>query len=196
MESSMEREPMPDSRLECRLCLSSVLEDADGVEGQLCFPCNCTAPVHHGCLSRWQQVRRDQVLEQHHSVDEAQAHARTCEVCGARFLPHGARANPPVRSAICRVQGGTGKVALRRVPTLSRATRNFSDFSAGDGQQLEVIEQDVTGEFFRVRAMRAQRYRGEGTTAVAEGWIRHVYLDISHCALPSPRMPPAFVSGE
>lgn len=33
--------------------------------------------------------------------------------------------------------------------------------------------QDVTGEFFRVRLASAALYRGEGTTATAEGWIRH-----------------------
>merc|ERR1712232_612765 len=90
----------------------------------------------------------------------------------------------------------------RRVPTLSRATRNFSEFSASEGQELEVFEQDTTGEFFRVRAVKARKYRDhnedEETAAVVEGWIRHVYLEwpeeaqgSSVASMPAPRMAPA-----
>ena len=35
------------------------------------------------------------------------------------------------------------------------------------------LRQDVTGEFFRVRLAPAAFYRGEGSSAIAEGWIRH-----------------------
>ena len=185
--------------LECRLCLAAVRDEAEGPEAELCFPCNCRAPVHRGCLVQWQRVQEQQLMEQRHSFDEAQARMNTCEVCGARLLPGQKRSKPQLGSAVCRAQGGTGKVALRRVPTLSRATRNFYDFSATDGQQLDVLEQDATGEFFRVRAKKAHRYRGEGTTAVAEGWIRHVYLDwqcdlSNQSWLPPPRMPAALLA--
>ncbi|CAE7038400.1 Fmr1 [Symbiodinium natans] len=188
--------PVEPVELECRLCLATLRDEAEGLEAQLCFPCNCRAPVHHGCLLQWQRAQ-EQFLEQH-SFDEAQARMNTCEVCGARLMLGEARPKPQLGAAVCRAQGGTGKVALRRIPTLSRATRNFSDFSAADGQKLDVLEQDATGEFFRVRAVRAARYRGEGITAVAEGWIRHVYLDWqcestqTQSWLPPPRMPPAF----
>ena len=33
--------------------------------------------------------------------------------------------------------------------------------------------QDVTGEFFRVRLAPASFYLREGSSAIAEGWIRH-----------------------
>ena len=181
-------------QLECRLCLATERDGAEGLEAQLCFPCNCRAPVHHGCLMQWRRAQEDQLSERH-TFDEVQARINTCEVCGARLLLEETRPQLQLCSAVCRAQGGTQKVALRRVPTLSRATRNFSEFSASDGQQLEVLEQDVTGEFFRVRAVGAKRYRGEGVTAVAEGWIRHVYLDWqSGVSLPPPRMPPAFLA--
>lgn len=126
---------------------------------------------------------------------------RACEVCGAWLITSGARARPVADTATCRAHGGQGKVALRRVPTLSRASRNFSEFSVMDGQQLEVLEQDGSGEFFRVRARKAPRYREEGTVAVTEGWIRHIYLEwptetrsLMAAATPSPRMPPAYAS--
>ena len=197
---SMEAPVAPQPELECRLCLATVREGAQGLEAKLCFPCNCRAPVHRGCLQEWQRAQELQLLEQEYSPDETRARMNTCEVCGARLVVGELRSKPRLGSALCRAQGGTGKVALRRVPTLSRNTRNFSDFSATDGQLLNVLEQDESGEFFRVRALQAQRYRGEGTTAVAEGWIRHVYLDWqsdpaqSESWLPPPRMPPAFLA--
>lgn len=90
-------------------------------------------------------------------------------------------------------------MALRRVPTLSRATRNFSEFSASEGQELDVLEQDASGEFFRVRALKARKYREEGMVSVAEGWIRHTYLEwpaesqeLVAASVPVPRMPPAY----
>jgi len=146
-------------------------------------------------MAEWQQSRWWQLLEHGFDYDEAHARIDTCEVCGARWMPRG-RPKPLAPFALCRALGGSQKVALRRFPTLSRATRNFSDFAASHGQRLEVLEQDVTGEFFRVRLASAALYRGEGTTATAEGWIRHVYLEFETedvaARLPTPTMPPAY----
>jgi len=68
-----------------------------------------------------------------------------------------------------------------------------------EGQQLDVLEQDSSGEFFRVRAHKAPRYREEGSVTVAEGWIRHIYLewpkdshDLIAATISAPRMPPAY----
>eukprot|EP00435_Cladocopium_sp_Y103_P056185 s533_g18.t2 len=164
-------------------------------QGHLCFPCNCRAPVHVRCLSEWHQSRWWQLLEQGFNYDEAHARIDTCEVCGARWMTRG-RPKPLAPWALCRARGGLEKVALRRFPTLSRATRNFSDYAASNGQRLELLEQDVTGEFFRVRLAPAVFYRGEGSTAIAEGWIRHVYLEFETetlaARLPTPTMPPAY----
>jgi len=188
--------------MECRLCLDAVLDDASCEDAQLVFPCTCAAPVHVGCLRKWQAVQAQQHVDERRSTDESEARTATCEVCGARLITAGRRTQPFASTAICRAHGGFGKVALRRVPTLSRNTRNFSEFSASEGQQLEVLEQDSTGEFFRVRALKAHRYREEGTIAVAEGWIRHTYLewpsdceDIAAASTPAPRMPPAYSGG-
>eukprot|EP00445_Apocalathium_hangoei_P031220 CAMPEP_0203927302 /NCGR_PEP_ID=MMETSP0359-20131031/66729_1 /ASSEMBLY_ACC=CAM_ASM_000338 /TAXON_ID=268821 /ORGANISM="Scrippsiella Hangoei, Strain SHTV-5" /LENGTH=345 /DNA_ID=CAMNT_0050856039 /DNA_START=42 /DNA_END=1079 /DNA_ORIENTATION=- len=183
---------------ECRLCLDSVLDDAKTEEeGRLTFPCSCSAPVHIGCLVRWQEAQGERAVEEQRSIDEYVARASTCEVCGARLVTDGVRPRPLATSAICRAHGGIGKVALRRVPTVSRASRNFSEFAAVEGQELEIIEQDTSGEFYRVRALKAQRYREEGTVSVAEGWIRHIYLEwpkevAATASMPAPRMPAAF----
>mmetsp|Transcript_11854 Transcript_11854/g.21503 ORF Transcript_11854/g.21503 Transcript_11854/m.21503 type:complete len:251 (-) Transcript_11854:189-941(-) len=185
--------------MECRLCLDAVLDDAGPEEGELIFPCSCRMPVHRGCLDRWQAVQLQQVLDQHRSVQESVARALTCEVCGARLVTNGTRILPLAGTAICRAHGGVGKVALRRVPTLSRDSRNFSEYSASEGQELEVIEQDTSGEFFRVRVRNAARYREDGAIASAEGWIRHVYLEWPEgsqaaASMPPPCMPPAYAS--
>jgi len=42
------------------------------------------------------------------------------------------------------------------------------------------LRQDVTGEFFRVRLAPAAFYQGEGSSAIAEGWIRHAPWRRSH----------------
>merc|ERR1712083_285251 len=55
-------------------------------------------------------------------------------------------------------------------------------FSAKEGQELEVLELDPTGEFFRVRALGAERYRGSDSVSVAEGWLRKCYLEWSGVA--------------
>merc|ERR1719236_52129 len=100
----------------------------------------------------------EQAATSRRSPDEARARAVTCEVCGAHLVTDGSRQRPFASTAICRAHGGFGKVALRRVPTLSRDSRNFSEFSMAEGQQVDVLEQDASGEFFRVRAHVAQRY--------------------------------------
>ncbi|CAK0827660.1 unnamed protein product [Prorocentrum cordatum] len=170
--------------MECRLCLHAVLEDASPEDAALAFPCDCRgSPVHWGCLRRWQQAQVQRAAEAARSADEARARAATCEVCGARLAAAGGRKRPLAERAVCRAHGGEGKVALRRVPTLSRASRNFSEFSAADGQEVEVLEQDDTGEFFRVRARKAPRYREQGSAALAEGWIRHICRwSLARCA--------------
>lgn len=189
-------EPQP----ECRLCLDAEYDAAEGEDGRLVYPCLCAAPVHVACLRRWQAAKQEQALEERRTADEARARAATCEVCNAQLVLDGERAKPFSGTAICRAHGGFGKVALRRVPTMSRAHRNFSDSAVSEGQQVEVLEQDITGEFFRIRASKAPRYREEGTVAVAEGWIRSAYLEwpsesqhLASAAVPEPRRPPAYV---
>eukprot|EP00928_Gymnodinium_smaydae_P049113 TRINITY_DN32924_c0_g1_i1.p1 TRINITY_DN32924_c0_g1~~TRINITY_DN32924_c0_g1_i1.p1 ORF type:complete len:275 (+),score=44.79 TRINITY_DN32924_c0_g1_i1:24-827(+) len=184
---------------DCRLCLDAVLEDDIPENCALIYPCDCAAPVHVGCLRRWQEVQVQRSSGQRRSSDESSARASTCEICGARLVLVGKRQRLFARTAICRPHGGFGLVALRRVPTLSRASRHFAEFSAADGQEVEVLEQDVSGEFFRVRALKARRYREEGTVAVAQGWIRHIYLEWPsasqeeiEAATPAPRMPAAY----
>lgn len=184
------------TQLECRLCLDAHSEDA---EERLVFPCNCSSPLHVSCLRRWQEVQVRQAVEERRSRDEAYARVCTCEVCGAQLVLEGSRKRPFASRAICRAHGGFGKVALRRIPTISRASRNFSEVSASEGQELEILEQDATGEFFRVKAVGAARYREEGSVAVAEGWIRGTYLEwpeesreLAENFLPEPRMPPAY----
>lgn len=182
------------------MCLDETFEDAvPGEDPRLTYPCNCASPVHIGCLERWRSAQKIRALREGQNFDEWDARASTCEICGARLILDGARPAPLATSAICRAHGGLGQVALRRVPTLSRAERNFSEYSATEGQQLEVLEQDASGEFFRVRALQAKRYKEEGSTSVAEGWIRHTYLewpqDVSPAAkasVPAARMPPAY----
>ncbi|CAJ1434965.1 unnamed protein product, partial [Effrenium voratum] len=126
---------------DCRLCLCADRDDAPGNAGQLCLPCDCRSPVHLGCVSEWQQARWWQLLEHGFDFDEAYARINTCEVCGARWMPRG-RVPPPKSHATCRAFGGSGKVALRRFPTVSRATRNFSDYGVVEGQRLQLLEQD------------------------------------------------------
>jgi len=186
---------------ECRLCLDTVLEGCSAEEAILSSPCECSAPVHVGCLRRWQSVQIEEARRENWSEGEAAARADTCEVCGACLITSGVRRRPVVGKAICRAHGGFGQVALRRVPALSRATRNFTELSAAEGQELEVLEQDSSGEFFRVRALKAPRYREQGTVAVAHGWIRHVYLEwpaefseAAAAAVPAPRRPPAYAT--
>lgn len=185
--------------MDCRLCLDTVLESASGEDAILTFPCDCSAPVHIGCLRHWQDVQVYQAISARRSFDESTARADTCEVCGARLVTAGDRERPFASTAICRAHGGFGLVALRRVPTLSRATRNFTEFSAAEGQHVEVLERDSTGEFYRVRATKARRYREEGTVSVAQGWLRHVYLewpeeirDVAASSTAAPRMPAAY----
>eukprot|EP00413_Alexandrium_margalefii_P042282 CAMPEP_0204593102 /NCGR_PEP_ID=MMETSP0661-20131031/51320_1 /ASSEMBLY_ACC=CAM_ASM_000606 /TAXON_ID=109239 /ORGANISM="Alexandrium margalefi, Strain AMGDE01CS-322" /LENGTH=224 /DNA_ID=CAMNT_0051603387 /DNA_START=29 /DNA_END=700 /DNA_ORIENTATION=- len=186
---------------ECRLCLQEEGEALEEGEGdRLVWPCLCSTPVHLSCLSRWRQAQRQQAVEDGRSQDEFVARATTCDVCGARLITDGSpRPRPFASSAVCRAHGGFGKVALRRIPTLSRASRNFSEFSASEGQVLEVLEQDASGEFFRVRAKQAKRYREDGVVAVAEGWVRHTYLEwpeecrsAASAAIAAPRRPPAY----
>lgn len=160
---------------ECRLCLEEVLEGAtsDG-GGRLVRPCRCRSAVHVECLERWrvaQQQRDDR------SSAENAARAATCEVCGSLWSVDGQREVLPTQRAICRAHGGDGKVALRRVPTAARENGVFSEFSAKEGQELDVLELDRSGEFFRVRASDAERYHGHDSVAVAEGWIRRCYLE-------------------
>lgn len=188
------------TQLECRLCLDAHSEDP---EERLIFPCNCASPLHVSCLRRWQEVQVRQAVEEQRSRDEAYARVCTCEVCGAQLVLQGSRKRPFASRAICRAHGGFGKVALRRIPTISRASRNFSEVSASEGQELDILEQDSTGEFFRVRAVGAARYREEGSVAVAEGWIRGTYLEwpeesreLAETSLPEPRMPPAYAPRE
>lgn len=121
------------------------------------------------------------------------------------LVVEGERLRPPSNFAVCRAHGGRGQVALRRVPTFSRDHLNFSEFSASEGQTLELLEQYTSGEFFRVRVRTAQRYHGAedgsgpGAVAVAEGWIRHVYLEwpednpgAARIRELVPRMPPHY----
>mmetsp|Transcript_120624 Transcript_120624/g.240196 ORF Transcript_120624/g.240196 Transcript_120624/m.240196 type:complete len:229 (+) Transcript_120624:33-719(+) len=191
------------SLLECRFCLEAMLEDGNVEESILSFPCECSTPVHIECLQRWQNVQIEEARNEGQSSGEASARASTCEVCGAALVTSGERKRPVTGTATCRAHGGFGQVALRRVPALSRATRNFTEFSAADGQELAVLEQDASGEFFRVRAVKAPRYREESTVAVAHGWIRHVYLEwpaefseAAAAAVPAPRRPPAYATGQ
>lgn len=188
---------------ECRLCLDSTLEGASASDAELIQPCQCSSFVHRGCLKRWQDVQQEQFLQSRRSTDESTARAGTCEVCGSRLVTTGDRSEPPAKKAVCRAHGGFGKVSLRKFPTLSRDSRNFSDYAASEGQELEVLERDESGEFFRVRARNAARYREEGRIQAAEGWIRHTYLEwpadsqkTADAALPAPRMPPAYANAE
>lgn len=159
---------------ECRLCLEELLEGADADGGRLIHPCTCRSAVHVDCLVQWQAV---QMQWPGRSLAERSARASTCEVCGSLWSVNGDRPSLPTRIAICRAHGGLDKVALRRVPTASREHGVFSEFSAAEGQELEVLELDGTGEFFRVRAFGAQSYHGSSSVAVAEGWIRRCYLE-------------------
>eukprot|EP00747_Dinoflagellata_sp_TGD_P170310 gnl/TRDRNA2_/TRDRNA2_201558_c0_seq1.p1 gnl/TRDRNA2_/TRDRNA2_201558_c0~~gnl/TRDRNA2_/TRDRNA2_201558_c0_seq1.p1 ORF type:complete len:228 (-),score=33.91 gnl/TRDRNA2_/TRDRNA2_201558_c0_seq1:111-794(-) len=186
----------------CRLCFEGSSEE----DGDVLFPCNCRSGVHLSCLRRWQAVQAEQSAR---SADECIARAGTCEVCGALLVLDGsARRQPPIRTAICRAHGGSGQVALRRIPTFSRASHVFSEFAASEGQVLELLEQDSSGEFFRVRVRTAQKYRppadetGVGA-AVAEGWLRHVYLEwpeeipeVQEMRGLIPRMPPHYAPRE
>lgn len=185
---------------ECRLCLDAVLDCVSAAEARLAHPCNCCAPVHIGCLRRWHAAQLERACLERHSRDEHAARAATCEICGARLVFEGSRAAPLARTATCRAPS-QGTVALRRIPTLSRAWRNFSEYAAVIGQELEVLEQDASGEFFRVRVRNAQRYRECGSTSVAEGWIRHIYLEWptnrlcaeAKASFPAPRVATVFV---
>lgn len=160
---------------ECRLCLEEVLEGADAQGGgRLVHPCTCRSAVHVDCLLQWQAV---QLQCPERSFAENSARAATCEVCGSLWSIGGERPLPPTRTAICRAHGGWGKVALRRVPTAARDHGVFSEFSALEGQELEVLELDSSGDFFRVRALGAQRYHESTSVSVAEGWIRRCYLE-------------------
>lgn len=183
---------------ECRLCLDSVLEGVSAFDAELIQPCLCCSSVHRGCLNRWQDVQVEQFSQSRRSMEESRARANTCEICGARLVVAGGRLEAPATKAVCRAHGGFGKVSLRKFPTLSRDARNFSDYAASEGQELQVLEQDESGEFFRVRALNAAKYREEGQIQVAEGWIRHAYLEwpvdarpLAH-GLSVPRMPPAY----
>merc|ERR1712187_281818 len=164
---------------ECRLCLDSTLEGASASDAELIRPCQCSSFVHRGCLKRWQDVQQEQFLQSRRSTDESIARAGTCEVCCSRLVTTGDRLEPPAKKAVCRAHGGSGKVSLRRFPTISRDSRNFSAYAASEGQEIEVLEQDESGEFFRVRIPNAARYREEGQIQAAEGWIRHTYLEWS-----------------
>lgn len=166
---------LPLEKDECRLCLEEVLEDVDPTDGGLLLrPCNCKSAVHKDCLARW---RAAQLTRADRSYAENNARASTCEVCGSLWSVDGIREALPTRIAICRAHGGFRKVALRRVPTDSREHAVFSDWAASEGQELEVLELDRTGQFFRVRATNSQRYHGVDAAAVAEGWLRRCYLE-------------------
>jgi len=160
---------------ECRLCLQEVLEGAAADDGGLLVrPCSCRSAVHVDCLAQW---RAAQMHRMDRSMEENSGRAATCEICGALWSVDGQRELLPTRTAICRAHGGFGKVALRRVPTAARDHGVFSEFSAKEGQELEVLELDSSGDFFRVRALGAERYHGSSSVAVAEGWLRRCYLE-------------------
>mmetsp|Transcript_108251 Transcript_108251/g.170674 ORF Transcript_108251/g.170674 Transcript_108251/m.170674 type:complete len:225 (-) Transcript_108251:129-803(-) len=160
---------------ECRLCLEAVLEGADpNGDGRLVHPCSCRSPVHVSCLARWREA---QLRNERRPLEESIARAATCEICGTLWSADGVRVKPPVCLATCRAHGGLGKVALRRIPTSSRDNAVFSEFSAMEGQELEVLEIDTTGEYFHVRAADAQRYHGSTHVTVAQGWLRRCYLE-------------------
>merc|ERR1712079_283342 len=145
-----------------------------GNGGCLVHPCNCHSAVHLECLAQW---RASQLRREDRSYEENTARSATCEVCGSLWSVDGHREMLPTQRAICRAHGGFGKVALRRVPTASREHGVFSEFSAKEGQDLEVLELGHSGEFFRVRAVDAEFYHGSTCVSVAEGWIRRCYLE-------------------
>jgi len=199
----------------CRICFEPQCAINDSFE--LVRPCNCNEPVHVQCLQRWQTVQIEQAAQP--SKEAAAAKAATCEICGALLCLDGKRTKPAFRVAICRPDAlqpiangvGTGhhgsrrmKIPLRRFPASTHAANAFSGSSVESGQQLEVLEQDASGEFYRVRVLNASKYQDpqghnleEGSVAVAQGWIQHVYIEwpgnvSESCGLATshPRNPP------
>lgn len=185
-----------DGEQTCRICFENRCPIDNSRE--LILPCNCSSPIHVECLRRWQQVQIEQAPPA--SKEAVAARAATCEVCGALLCMDGTRVKPPMRIAICRpdalepianavglkkkCEAPRGKVPLRRFPASTSATNVFTGSSVEGGQQLEVIEPDTSGEFFRVRVLNASKYQepqghnvDANPVAVAQGWIHHVYLD-------------------
>lgn len=174
----------------CRFCFDVTcgLDEFD----PLVNPCNCSAPIHLQCLRRWQRVQLDSAPRP--SRESTAARAATCEVCGALLIVDGERVKPPMRTAICRADAlmptpndpevivnhelRPKKVALRRFPASVESPNVFSGSSVEGGQAVEVLEQDASGEFFRVRMLNDAGPDGMlHCPAGVEGWIQHVYLE-------------------